>query len=1154
MGEVVILPCTADKFGAVAEYCRDFACAASDRAAHAAHLASIDAQSLGFNSSTSAYVQYMKVDAHVQVPVTLQLLRATFSSVPVLTHLLLVRHTELQPEAQPGLSAAFSKAMHSSSSGLWLYECSRRAVLPPLQVRHAKVEDHDDLLPMVAAAAAGACPSLAALPESCKPDQPFALTRLIGSQDEENVVLVAEDQGKLVGLLVATSQLDLSLLLQSFDLGPFDGFLPAEVYEACEAAAQQAAAVKAEQRLQEQQQQGEEAAAAMPIMPTEEDVRKELLPLLLQAASKQQHGGSSGAQHSLLAVTMLCMLPGYEARAVDFMLPAFREFAGKDYYVLSLPHSEREPPLASFMSRLPLLPGSPYPEVLLLGHRAGLAVQEGAWEVRLAVPDDVVGLHGLIGSLANAVEVQEAFLHALGRQGAVVAVVQGQLVAMAAITPAVDLQLLQDNFNLAEGLPADCCNNATAHAELDVCVVNPVFSKSVGALLAGVLHLLGKSHLHYALLPGQAVPDWLGLMQQQPPRHSSSPAAGKAEFALYSFSKHMAYAPKQAVNSQIVIAGASQTALSCLEQLLLQRHISFNSLTLLAPGGVPVGGVACTYTAGLVARMGVQAAVTIVDGQMASLDIAQKLVGLDDGSQLPYDLLVVATGLQDQLGPAIAAACPEAAHFVLSSQALIRGSISAEAAASLSSVLLYGADLQAFDVVAALTDAGVSPDAITWVCPDQEQQDPLLPLLTALAGQLQLELPSPQQGQLVELLPTQDGARAVADLQACNAGPVQQLELDLLVGCGRRGPSAAVARCLGSAGLVCDGRLVVDAGYKSSDAAVMGAGPAAKFSRRYTLPEVMHEHYSSTDVGASLAAAIVDKLASPAAAEGTSSSSKSSSSRLPASPGQLPPLTQGRVMGCRLPGGRVFAFAGCPAAVASPGLAPPPGGRSLISKCSNSSSNGAGADASSDAAVINICIDGEDVIHHVAYLGPGAAAAAKLAGLVGLPFSYLAAGLQLPAKQTSSSQSRAAATDSAAADAAAAALGDLQLGHGQHSSPQQQPCVSMRSVAGVVPGAEPGVFLLEQDVLQQLSQPWAQLLFHDGLVQLRQQLLQQQSLSPSTSAAERGQGAAGCVGSSSCEVLVQDAVVELLRRCGAELPGYKKDAKLATAFVPPVVQ
>jgi hypothetical protein len=68
----------------------------------------------------------------------------------------------------------------------------------PVQVRHARVEDHDDLLPIAAAAAAGSCPSLAALPQSCQPDQPFALTRLISSQDSQNLVLVAEDEGKLV--------------------------------------------------------------------------------------------------------------------------------------------------------------------------------------------------------------------------------------------------------------------------------------------------------------------------------------------------------------------------------------------------------------------------------------------------------------------------------------------------------------------------------------------------------------------------------------------------------------------------------------------------------------------------------------------------------------------------------------------------------------------------------------------------------------------------------------------------------------------------------------------------------------------------------------------------------------------------------------------
>jgi hypothetical protein len=226
-------------------------------------------------------------------------------------------------------------------------------------------------------------------------------------------------------------------------------------------------------------------------------------------------------------------------------------------------------------------------------------------------------------------------------------------------------------------------------------------------------------------------------------------------------------------------------------------------------------------------------------------------------------------------------------------------------------------------------------------------------------------------------------------------------------------------------------------------------------------------------------------------------------------------------------------------------LVPPAGGRSLISKSSSSSNNSsseAGADANADAAVINICINGDDIIHHVAYLGPGATAAGKLAGLVGMPFSYLAGGLQLPAKQ-------AAAYPATGVDTAAAALGGLQLGSGQEAHTQQQPCVSMRGIAGVAPGAEPGVFLLQQDVLQQLSQPWTELLFHDGLVQLRQQLLQGQSITPIAARAEQGLAPVGGSGNSSLEEQVQDAVVQLLQRCGAELPGYKKHARLVVPSV-----
>lgn len=147
--------------------------------------------------------------------------------------------------------------------------------------------------------------------------------------------------------------------------------------------------------------------------------------------------------------------------------------------------------------------------------------------------------------------------------------------------------------------------------------------------------------------------------------------------------------------------------------------------------------------------------------------------------------------------------------------------------------------------------------------------------------QLGVELPQPQQGRVLELAPTADGARAVASLQvwcaritnptsvsithcalgmmpaawglfcaelcagigvstgvpllqaldAGDNGPLQQMELDLLVGCGSLQPSAVVASCLAGAFIVWDGRLVVDAQFCSSNPNVMGAGPLAKFSR-----------------------------------------------------------------------------------------------------------------------------------------------------------------------------------------------------------------------------------------------------------------------------------------------------------------------------------
>ena len=80
-----------------------------------------------------------------------------------------------------------------------------------------------------------------------------------------------------------------------------------------------------------------------------------------------------------------------------------------------------------------------------------------------------------------------------------------------------------------------------------------------------------------------------------------------------------------------------------------------------------MGGPACEYTAGVVARLGLEARVTILDAELVGLDTKQRTVqihGEEGESQLPYDLLLVTSGLQEQTRGRVGEKDPEAAGVV----------------------------------------------------------------------------------------------------------------------------------------------------------------------------------------------------------------------------------------------------------------------------------------------------------------------------------------------------------------------------------------------------------------------------------------------------------------------------------------------------------
>jgi hypothetical protein len=101
---------------------------------------------------------------------------------------------------------------HEQYFGPQAHVCRRAVFIPPLRVRRARIEDHDDLVPVLN--------RQSEVLTSIYGE--FFLATLIESQDAHNVCLVAEVAGRAVGLLCVTDDIDVTLLNECFQLEPYD--------------------------------------------------------------------------------------------------------------------------------------------------------------------------------------------------------------------------------------------------------------------------------------------------------------------------------------------------------------------------------------------------------------------------------------------------------------------------------------------------------------------------------------------------------------------------------------------------------------------------------------------------------------------------------------------------------------------------------------------------------------------------------------------------------------------------------------------------------------------------------------------------------------------------------------------------------------------
>uniref|UniRef100_A0A8C5KZJ3 Cilia and flagella associated protein 61 n=1 Tax=Jaculus jaculus TaxID=51337 RepID=A0A8C5KZJ3_JACJA len=575
--------------------------------------------------------------------------------------------------------------------------CHRHDHYPQLHVRKARVEDHDDLMPIF-------MHYDSILKETYGE---YFLAELIEAQDEENHAVVCEVGGLAVGFMNVCSRVNLSLLHECFDLGPFHGFCvphPDDVLEPSQKSSSQGSPGMA--------LQSSTPAWCITVGPSElgiksycslhQDQRE------LSLLSTADDSGSSIFQSSLLqgesshfrpiyrgassafCIQLFCIDEKYEARSLDFMDFVFTLFPDKNFCLISVPHLTPEFALIQNFVKVVPFNNCTLEHDLYVFHRAGLL---RSINIRLATYKDTDGVENLVSTLMlnkkimeDLIQYNEACRDPDGTPLQVfVAEVAEQIVGIAVIRNEMDVEYIRSHYNI-EDFIYFTHHQREEHGRLHHFALNPIFRHYTKFFLKEIFRLGFKSCLYYLVYPqsregkfqnpyAHSLTSALHYLVPVRPRrqivypleklgiNAPSKAVSKdpvGSYALNHTNRKLTLEPKVTVNARIVVVGASSVGISFLETLVFCSHLKFNNLTLISTHGLPGKKLLGNEQRKFLASdhcfndkdytlMSLCSWVNVVVGRMTGIDRAAKHVVVSEDKVVFYDHLILCTGQQYQI-------------------------------------------------------------------------------------------------------------------------------------------------------------------------------------------------------------------------------------------------------------------------------------------------------------------------------------------------------------------------------------------------------------------------------------------------------------------------------------------------------------------------
>ncbi|KAM6992862.1 cilia- and flagella-associated protein 61 [Tautogolabrus adspersus] len=865
-----------------------------------------------------------------------EIMRAVFNAVAELEHICLVSpHVGVLESALEDTFEPLQRLTDPGPQCLALI-CHRQGHYPRLQIRTARVEDHDDITPL-----------LAEHTKQLSAERPYCLADLIEAQNEKNHTVVCESGRVAVGFISLTSDVDVKCLNHNFDLREFSGLYKNQQIEVHEPGAQ--SDVEGEENTTETQ--------------TSDSQQQE----------ETQSTGRISEKSNAFCIQFFAIDKKYDMRSVDFIPYIFNLFADLDFCIITVPSLSPEFPLLQSFHRVPRLSTSSLQNELYIFHRDGLRnveVRQAVAADRPAVCDLVKGLR-LSETLLQDLDVfyeTRRDLSGVTLQ-AFVAQVNGQVVGILIIRDEQDIEYIRARYNI-ESFIYFSHHRYEEHAQIRHFVLERSFQHFSKHLFKEVLRLAHRSCLYLRIYLSDhsqenscvhhldsvlncAVPvrprrqiiyplEELGI--NAPSRQITE---DQAPFALSLISRKLTMEPKVTINARIVVVGASDTGLSFLEVLCFCPHLKFNNLALVSTHGFPPdcnhddnAGFLSTshaYSCRDLAQLPLQSCITVVTGKMVGINRKSKYVRVSDGRKVAYDHLILCTGLQYQVPrpSGVDLSKPvtnsqlqnQTAHqrytepvpsnlFTLNDLHDCRAThrwLTANFVELEDNAIVFGNSIDVFTTVETLLGLGVQGSRIHLVHPPLDPGVPCFsepPVKKAVYAFLEKAEVQVHYNCVLAQMNNGDHHDPLTSVSFTTDAEPLHLQCGVFINLSNRGVDYDAFKSINSSFLVFDSRLVINAAFQTSDSAIFGAGPLTKFSRRYHTDEWSHANFNSKEVGQDLAAMLLplfDPTLEPA------------DEHQPETDCLVPMYKQAKIQGGKLPGGFNYLHVTKPSPASLPG-------------------------------------------------------------------------------------------------------------------------------------------------------------------------------------------------------------------------------------------